>query len=486
MEGSSLEPPEEFTCPISGLLMVDPVIVSTGHTFERGCILSCVDLGFTPSLLSPYLDLSAISKPSSLPLFPNINLKTAILNWCTKTGFPKPFPITQVAAREIVHGLIAREKIPAAESQPSLTIARENIPSSSHSRQPCLELVPEETQVEMQKSSLEDNLLVRLIDTEPGEQVAALVSLREATRESQEKRCSLCTSRMLGMLRRHLLSRNAAVQINAAAALVNLSLEPSNKITMVRAEIVPPLVELLTHGSSELRDHAAGAIYSLAVEEKNRVAIGVLGAIPPLLKLFATTSEGVRARRDAGMGLYYLTLDELNRSKIARLHGVARTLLEMTNDEVEVRRPALMVLANVAECKEGREALIDCGTVEVLVGVMRDNEVAVPGSVEEENCLRALRWMSRASIRFRSMARAAGAEVVLRQVEESTVDGPRKEHALCTLRSIAGEEEDGSSSSRSMCGSGDGIVMVSFADTLPFRQLYNEHHKLAKLKSAQF
>ncbi|KAJ4756896.1 U-box domain-containing protein 40 [Rhynchospora pubera] len=483
MEDPSLQPPREFTCPLSSLLMADPVIVSTGHTFERACILACVDLGFNPSLLSPYLDLSAISKPSSLPLFPNINLKSAILNWCSETGFPKPVPITQEAAREIVRGLIAREKTASVKSQPSSTSVQDNQPSSSLSKQISLEVVPEGTPVVTQDGSLEDKFLVRLIDTEPGEQVATLVSLREATRDNRERRRSLCTSRMLGVLRRLLLSRSAGVQINAAAALVNLSLEPSNKINLVRAEVVPPLVELLTHGSSELRDHAAGAIYSLAVEEKNRVAIGVLGAIPPLLKLFATTSEGVRARRDAGMGLYYLTLEELNKSKLTRVPGVARTLLEMVTEQ-DVRRPALMVSENLAECQEGREVLIDCGAVEVLVRLMRDGVVA-PGSVEEENCLKALRWMSRASMRFRGMARAAGAEAVLRQVEESTVDGhgPRKEYASGTLRSIAGEEEDGSSSSMF---DGSDVVMISLSNTSPFREIYNNYHKLAKLKSAQF
>lgn len=442
------QPPKEFTCPISCLLMADPVIVSTGHSFERGCILACVDLGFTPSLLSPYLDFSTISGPSSPLLFPNINLKSAILNWCVKTSFPKPLPITQEAAREIVHGLIANEKIPSVKSQPSSISAREN--------QHYLESVPEETPVAMHNSSLLDDLLVRLVDTEPGEQVAALVSLREATRGSQERRCSLCTSRMLGVLRWLLLSRNAGVQINAAAALVNLSLEPSNKINMVRAEVVPPLVELLTDGSSELRDHAAGAIYSLAVEEKNRVAIGILGAIPPLLELFAMTSEEVWVRRDAGMGLYYLTLEELNRSKIARARGMARTLLEMAT-EADVRRTALMVLANLAESQESRGALIDCGSVEVLVGLMRGGEVN-PGSVEEENCLRALMSMSRASVRFRSLARAAGVEAVLRQVEESTVKGSHKEYASHMLWAVAGEKDKDDGSSSNMCGGDGGTV----------------------------
>ncbi|KAJ3694912.1 hypothetical protein LUZ60_000289 [Juncus effusus] len=522
MEDPLPPPPEEFVCPISGLLMADPVITPSGYTFERGCILACLDLGYTPSSLSSSFDLSSFINSSSLTLIPNINLKTAILNWCTNSHFPKPFPFTREAAREILRGLIMRENVSSPKpvfiehnthrkSEPIMDMDRflsyelekpskiepvMNRYSKSESRKLSSPLSPSsfreitlvfDTPVmnrfmisESGKlssllspssfgeitpisdspktapaattdDSFEDSLLIKMIDTEPPEQEAALISLREATRENQDRRRSLCTSRMLGVLRRLLLSKNAGVQINAAASLVNLSLEASNKVNIVRAETVPPLVELLINESSELRDLAAGAIYSLAVEEKNRVAIGVLGAIPPLMQLFSTSSEGMRARRDAGMGLYYLTLEELNQSKFLRVTDITSILLEAVTQR-EIRRPSLMVLANIAECKEGREGFIDGGAMEILVGLMRDGEVA-PRSAEEEHCLRALRGMSKASVRFRGMARMAGAEPVLRRVEESS-GGARKEYAGRILRVMCGEEDEEISSSESMYAGG--------------------------------
>lgn len=45
------EIPIEFQCPVSGTLMKDPVIVSSGHTFERACVQACNTLGFTPTLM---------------------------------------------------------------------------------------------------------------------------------------------------------------------------------------------------------------------------------------------------------------------------------------------------------------------------------------------------------------------------------------------------------------------------------------------------
>lgn len=43
-------PPKEFLCPIYGSLMSDPVVVSSGQTFERLSVQVCRDLGFTPTL----------------------------------------------------------------------------------------------------------------------------------------------------------------------------------------------------------------------------------------------------------------------------------------------------------------------------------------------------------------------------------------------------------------------------------------------------
>lgn len=71
-------PPKEFLCPISGSLMVDPVIVSSGHTFERNCINACLSLDFKPTLPDG-------SIPDFSTLIPNLALKATILNWCHST-----------------------------------------------------------------------------------------------------------------------------------------------------------------------------------------------------------------------------------------------------------------------------------------------------------------------------------------------------------------------------------------------------------------
>ncbi|CAL9136294.1 unnamed protein product, partial [Musa textilis] len=133
-------------------------------------------------------------------------------------------------------------------------------------------------------------------------QESTVVSLRRATRESRDRQIDLCMCRLLAALHSMLLCSSVAVQINATAALVNLSLELENHVCILRSGAVAPLVEVLKGGHREARDHATGALFRLSLEDENRAAIGVLGGIPPLLDLFSVAStNGVHTRRDIGM-----------------------------------------------------------------------------------------------------------------------------------------------------------------------------------------
>ncbi|RWR91020.1 U-box domain-containing protein 38 [Cinnamomum micranthum f. kanehirae] len=98
------KPPLEFICPISSSLMADPVIVSSGQTFERACAQACRDLGFIPLL-------SDGARAEFSALIPNRALKSAILNWCNLSGSQLPKPLEPHAAIELVRALVeAAEK----------------------------------------------------------------------------------------------------------------------------------------------------------------------------------------------------------------------------------------------------------------------------------------------------------------------------------------------------------------------------------------
>lgn len=338
----------------------------------------------------------------------------------------------------------------------------------------------------------EEDLLNKFGKTEPSELESGLVLLRQATRESGEQRIALCKPRILAALRSMLLSSSAAVQINAAAALVNLSLERENRVLILRSGAVPPLVEVLKRGIPEARGHAASLIFSLSLVEDNRVAIAVLGVISPLLDLFCVpTANGADARRDAGMALYYLSLNVANRTKIARAPGAVRALLAVSMErdaEAPAQGPglarlALMVVCNLAGCNDGRAALMDGGAVAAVVSLMRSPATAA----EEEYCVAALYGMSRGSLRFRGLARAVGAERVLMQIAESGDGDVRREMAKKVLRAMRGEEDNeytASSPAVTFPMGGDSSVVSE--GMMSIRRRPNHYNNATRLNSAEF
>lgn len=454
------EPPKEFICPISKSLMADPVIVSSGQTFDRICVQVCKNLGFTPTL-------SDDSIPDFSTVIPNLAIKATILKWCDSSRTVRPQSPDYGSIEKLVRTLMAEFNQTASESDKVRVSEREllenvaetppvmfshaatelnhrsnhfyssseesviaNFPetplplatrpscfssASSSSCSSSSEIVHDETQTlsvnRNPSSSEEEELVAKLKCSDVFEQEQSVISLRKITRTKEEARVSLCTPRLLAALRLLLFSRYSVLQTNAVAAIVNLSLEKCNKVKIVRAGIVPPLVDLLKGRFPDSQEHAAGALFSLALEDENKMAIGVLGALPPLLH--ALRSESERTRHDSAMALYHLSLVQSNRVKLVK-NGAIPTLLAMARSGYEGSR-VLLVLCNLAMCAEGRSALLDGNAVACLVAMLRGNELGSEST--RENCVAALYSLSQGSLRFKALAKDAGLVEVLREVE---------------------------------------------------------------------
>ncbi|GJY31984.1 U-box domain-containing protein 5 [Tanacetum coccineum] len=83
-------PPEEFTCPISGKLMYDPVVIDSGRTFERMWIQKWFDEGhdICPKTKRKLLNTS---------LIPNTSMKDLISKWCETHGITVSDPCIQMS-----------------------------------------------------------------------------------------------------------------------------------------------------------------------------------------------------------------------------------------------------------------------------------------------------------------------------------------------------------------------------------------------------
>lgn len=440
--------------------MVDPVIVSSGHTFERNCINACLSLDFKPTLPDG-------SIPDFSTLIPNLALKAAILNWCHSTLSGPPKPLDFYSAEKLVRTLMLSSKtttgflqkpgqlsvLVAGEAQFSRTRSRDSVSSEESvgaaSTRPTTPL-PLTTRPSCYSSSSssdietlnphsleEDEFVSKLRNSQIFEQEEALVSLRKLTRIREETRVHLCTPRLLSALRSLITSRYASIQVNSVAALVNLSLENQNKVKIVRSGIVPPLIDVLRGGFPESQDHAAGALFSLALDDQNKTAIGVLGALAPLLNALRSDSE--RTRHDAALALYHLSSVQSNRVKLVKL-GSVQVLLSMVKSGHMMSR-VLLVLCNLAASAEGRVAMLDGGAVECFVEMVGRGDFDSDST--RESCVMGLYGLSHGGLRFKGLAKDANAEEVLSKVEEMGRERTREKvrRMLEVLREKDEEEE---------------------------------------------
>lgn len=493
------EPPREFLCPITGDLMADPVIVSSGHTFERACVDACKALNFTPTPT----DASTADFSSVIP---NLALKSTIAAWCRSSSTDPPNPLDSTSAEKLVRTFMAsRGQKPATESDkkeeeeeervivitekellqsvrasPTVNLAAEiarrriHIYSSSEESvgtttseaqmqtqtqtptttttatpMPTTPSLPPSTGSNSSSSSSEieahnpssssaseeDELLTSLRSHQVFEVEDALTTLRKMTRSKEEARAHLCSYQLLAALRSLISSRYTDIQVNSVAVLVNLSLEKSNKMKILRSGIVPPLIDVLKCGSLEAQEHAAGAIFSLALDEDNKTAIGVLGALEPLLHLLRARSA--RTRHDSAVALYHLTLVQTNRYKLVKL-GAVPVLLNMVRTGHMTSR-VLLILCNLGSCVDGRVALLDVGAVECLVGILSGTELV--SRLTRENCVSLLYVLSHGGLRFKASAKEAGLVEVLMKVEAAGTEKARQK-ARAVIDVMKGKEEE--------------------------------------------
>ncbi|TKY67344.1 U-box domain-containing protein 13 [Spatholobus suberectus] len=308
--------PDDFRCPISLELMKDPVIVSTGQTYERACIEKWLQAGHGTCPKTRQTLTSTV-------LTPNYVLRSLIAQWCEANGIEPP-------------------KRPSS-SQPSKS-------ASAYS--------PAE------RSKIE-SLLQKLTSGSPEDQRSAAGEIRLLAKRNADNRVAIAEAGAIPLLVGLLSVPDSRTQEHAVTALLNLSIYENNKGSIVSSGAVPGIVHVLKKGSMEARENAAATLFSLSVIDENKVTIGSLGAIPPLVTLL---SEGTqRGKKDAATALFNLCIYQGNKGKAVRA-GVIPTLMRLlTEPSGGMVDEALAILAILASHPEGKATIRAAEAVPVLV-----------------------------------------------------------------------------------------------------------------------
>ncbi|XP_059660729.1 U-box domain-containing protein 13-like [Cornus florida] len=317
MEGIHKSPviPDDFRCPISLELMTDPVIVSTGQTYERSCIEKWLEAGHGTC---PKTQQTL----TSTALTPNYVLRSLIAQWCEANGVeppkrpsPRPRKISACSPAE-------RKKI--------------------------------------------ESLLCKLTSGNPEDQRSAAGEIRLLAKRNADNRVAIAEVGAIPLLVGLLSTPDSRTQEHAVTALLNLSICEDNKGSIMSA--VPGIVQVLKKGSMEARENAAATLFSLSVVDENKVTIGSIGAIPPLVTLL---SEGTqRGKKDAATALFNLCIYQGNKGKAVRA-GVVPTLMRLvTEPHGGMVDEALAILAILSSHHEGKAAIGAAEAVPFLVEVI--------------------------------------------------------------------------------------------------------------------
>ncbi|KAH7683011.1 Zinc finger RING/FYVE/PHD-type protein [Dioscorea alata] len=326
--------PEHFLCPISSEIMRDPVVVSSGQTYDRQYIQEWLNSG---NLTCPQTQKVL----SNTTLLPNNLVCAMIGEWCCEHGTIMP----RLEFHE--EGLITRS------DRYVFTKLVEKISYSSVT-----------------------------------EQRDAVRELRLLTKRNRSFRALICEypdaiARLLSVLSVPELSEDNEVQEDIVTAILNLSINDSNKkIVGKNPLVIPFLIEALETGTMETRSNSAAALFTLSAVDSNKSMIGELGAMQPLLDLLEHGS--MTAKKDAASAIFSLCTTLENRA-IAVREGAVALVLKNIMDQCLVDE-SLAILAMLSSNREGAEELRMSVGVPCLLKVIKAN--SCPRN--EENAVVAL------------------------------------------------------------------------------------------------
>ncbi|KAG1335278.1 U-box domain-containing protein 17 [Cocos nucifera] len=339
---SSFTIPKDFCCPISLDLMRDPVITSTGQTYDRASIIQWMDEGHCTCPNSG--QMLAHNR-----LVPNRALRNLISQWCTAHGIPCETPESAEASAESIATACA-SKAAVKANQATARILVQQLSTGS-----------------------EDEMTVSVRE------------LRLLAKTGRENRAFIAENGAIPLLSPLLYSCNPVAQENAVTAILNLSIHDGNKSRIMDEEgCLTLIVGVLRQGwTTEARENAAATLFSLsAVHEYKKRIIDEPGAVEALANML--TDGSPRGRKDAVMALFNLSTYQESWVRMMDM-GALSALVGAVKDEgvAEEAAGALALLMKepiVAEAVGSEEAAIHS-----LMGLMRSGTAKA-----KENAVAAL------------------------------------------------------------------------------------------------
>ncbi|XP_044508178.1 U-box domain-containing protein 1-like [Mangifera indica] len=332
--------PDEFRCPISLDLMRDPVIVASGHTYDRNSISQWINSGHHTCPKSG-------QRLIHMALIPNYALRSLVHQWCQENNIP----LIECASS-------SSSELERSHSKRKFENAVDHISA---------------TKVAMDAVKMTAEFLVgKLAMGSPDVQRQAAYELRLLAKTGMGNRRIIAEAGAIPFLVTLLNSHDPRIQENAVTALLNVSIFDNNKILIMAAGALDNIIDVLESGKTmEARENAAAAIFSLSMIDDFKVSIGSHAkAVPALLGLLR---EGTTAgKKDAATALINLAVYNPNKASIVAA-GVVPLLIDLLmDDKAGITDDALGILATLLGCSQGLQEIRKCRIlVPLLIDLLR-------------------------------------------------------------------------------------------------------------------
>ncbi|KAJ4791000.1 U-box domain-containing protein 9 [Rhynchospora pubera] len=331
-EGGSVKVPDHFLCPLSSELMRDPVVLSSGQTYDRRFIQEWLSSGNRTCPKTQQV-------LSNITLTPNYLVRGMISNWCTKNGVS--FSPPSNTDLDLVTG----------NDRSTFTSLLDNISSPA-------------SPISEKRQAVRD---LRLL-TKRNKSFRAVIGEKPGA-----------ISQFLSVLSVPGLKDNPEVLEDTVTTILNLSIHDSNKkILGEHADVVPILIMGLKSGAMETRSNSAAALFSLSALDSNKEKIGGLCAIKYLIELLEDGT--LEAQKDAAAAIFSLCVVRENRGRAVQ-NGIVDVALKNIKNETLLDE-SLAILALLCSDQEAAEKLKENGVL-CLLKVAREN----PGKRNKENAV---------------------------------------------------------------------------------------------------
>ncbi|KAK9068954.1 hypothetical protein SSX86_013070 [Deinandra increscens subsp. villosa] len=283
VSSTDLTIPADFRCPISLDLMREPVVVSTGQTYDRASIKLWIESGHTTCpKTGQTLDHTE--------MIPNCALRNLIVMWCREHRIP--FESTE--AKENVNGVTTNKTlIEATKMTVSFLIEKAR---GSRSLEHANRFVSE---------------------------------LRAIAKTDSNSRACIAEADGLPLLVKFLGSEHPSLQVNAVTTILNLSILEANKTRIMETDgVLNGVIEVLRTGATwEAKGNAAATIFSLTGVHAYRKKLGrKTRVIKGLIEL--ATNGPINSKRDALVAILNLAGDRETVGKLLEV-GVVEMASEV-------------------------------------------------------------------------------------------------------------------------------------------------------------